>query len=142
MTLIDTPLRRSSAATSAQASSFDDFLAVLGELRLSTAVTVNLAEGTVKVDHRPIDLTRQELALLAHLAENADRTVSRDELFATVWRHRGLDTDSRTVDAHIRRLRRKLDVPELLTTVRGVGYRFNTAADVRVVRTRRHALVA
>ncbi len=142
MTLIDTPLRRSSAATSAQASSFDDFLAVLGELRLSTAVTVNLAEGTVKVDHRPIDLTRQEFALLAHLAENADRTASRDELFATVWRHRGLDTDSRTVDAHIRRLRRKLDVPELLTTVRGVGYRFNTAADVRVVRTRRHALVA
>ncbi len=142
MTLIDTPLSRSSAATSAQASSFDDFLAVLGELRLSTAVTVNLAEGTVKVDHRPIDLTRQEFALLAHLAENADRTVSRDELFATVWRHRGLDTDSRTVDAHIRRLRRKLDVPELLTTVRGVGYRFNTAADVRVVRTRRHALVA
>jgi len=143
MTLVDTPLRSSSrSASAASQTGLDDFLAVLDNLRLSNAVTVDLDRERVLVDHRPVDLTRQEFSLLAHLAAHADRTVSRDELFATVWRNRGLGTDSRTVDAHIRRLRRKLDVADLITTVRGQGYRFNSAPGVRVVRTRRHALVA
>ncbi|MCI1642418.1 MAG: winged helix-turn-helix domain-containing protein [Actinomyces sp.] len=149
MALVDTPARPVSgtsrppaAPTSEAADSLDDFLAVLDNLRLSNAVTVNLDENTVRIDRRLVDLTRQEFALLAHLARNADRTVSREELFSTVWRDRGLDAESRTVDAHIRRLRRKLDVADLLTTVRGEGYRFNSAPGVRVVRTRRHALAA
>ncbi len=143
MTLVEAPLSSAShCASGASHSGLDGFLAVLDNLRLSKAVTVDLDRATVLVDRRPVDLTRQEFALLAHLAAHADRTVSRNELFATVWRHRGLDSDSRTVDAHIRRLRRKLNAPDLLTTVRGEGYRFNSAPDVRVVWTRRHALVA
>mgnify|MGYP003622708592 CR=1 FL=1 len=82
----------------------------------------------------------------AHLAANADRVVSRDELFATVWSDRGLDADSRTVDAHIKRLRAKLDAPDLVSTVRGEGYRFNSAPSVLVRSTqlarRRTALAA
>lgn len=124
------------------ADSFNDFLSVLDNLRLSNTVTIDLDRHTVRVDRRPVGLCNQEFALLAHLAANADRTVSRDELFSTVWSDRGLDAQSRTVDAHIRRLRRKLDVADLITTVRGEGYRLNSAPGVRVVRTRRHELAA
>ncbi len=146
MTLVSTPTRPSSRRVHAQAgtsTSFDDFLSVLDNLRLAPrAVTVDVERRVVSVDHAAVDLCHQEFELLAHLARNADRTVSREELFETVWSTRDLDEGSRTVDAHIRRLRRKLDAPGLITTVRGEGYRFNSAPSVRVVRTRKTALAA
>lgn len=128
-------------------TSFDDFLSVLGNLRLAPArVDLDLERGSIVVDHAEVSLTHQEFGLLSHLARNADRTVSRDELFDTVWSNRDLDSESRTVDAHIRRLRRKLDTPDLISTVRGEGYRFNSAPSVLVRSTqlarRRTALAA
>lgn len=128
-------------------TSFEDFLSVLDNLRLAPSrVDIDLERGRVVVDHGEVSLTHQEFRLLAHLAANADRVVSRDELFATVWSDRGLDADSRTVDAHIKRLRAKLDAPDLVSTVRGEGYRFNSAPSVLVRSTqlarRRTALAA
>lgn len=128
-------------------TSFDDFLSVLDNLRLAPArVDLDLERGQVVVDHAVVVLTHQEFRLLAHLARNADRTVSREELFSTVWSDRGLDAESRTVDAHIRRLRAKLDTPDLISTVRGEGYRFNSAPSVLVrsgqLARRRTALAA
>ena len=80
---------------------------------------------------------------MAHLAANADRAVTRDELFASVWAHAELGSDSRTVDAHIRRLRKKLSIlPDLISTVRGAGYRFNSTPAVRVRVTRPVTLAA
>ncbi|MGH9295699.1 MAG: winged helix-turn-helix domain-containing protein, partial [Acidimicrobiales bacterium] len=61
------------------------------------------------------------------LLERAGRVVTRDSLIDRVW---GLDYvgDSKTLDVHIKRLRSKLEVdpsrPMLITTIRGVGYRF------------------
>ena len=79
----------------------------------------------------------------AHLAANADRSVTRDELFASVWADADLGSDSRTVDAHIRRLRKKLSIlPDLISTVRGEGYRFNSTPSVRVRVTRPVTLAA
>ena len=50
-----------------------------------------------------------------------------------MWAHAELGSDSRTVDAHIRRLRKKLAIlPDLISTVRGAGYRFNSTPAVRV----------
>ena len=78
-----------------------------------------------------IQFTRREIELLSYLARHADRPVSRDELLLEVWgyaRNSGIET--RTVDIHIAKLRRKIEVdpkqPANLITVRGAGYRLVT----------------
>ncbi|MDQ2800828.1 MAG: response regulator transcription factor [Armatimonadota bacterium] len=75
----------------------------------------------------PIALSRKEFDLLALLAAHRGRVFDRQTLLSRVW---GEDcyVDDRTVDVHIRWLREKLEItparPELLLTVRGVGYKF------------------
>ncbi|MGI6575601.1 MAG: response regulator transcription factor [bacterium] len=80
---------------------------------------------SVLVGGEVIEVTPREFDLLYYLAQNPRRVFTRDELLAAVW---GYDYfgDQRTVDVHIRRLRKKL-APlshEYLTTVWGVGYQF------------------
>lgn len=75
-----------------------------------------------------IAFTRREIEVLAYLAENADRPVSREELLAKVWGYaRNLDIETRTVDIHVAKIRRKIEPepkePRNLITVRGAGYR-------------------
>ncbi len=76
---------------------------------------------------RPLDLTRIEFALLAALQAEPGRVFTRDQLLNRAWPDGGLVTD-RTVDAHIKTLRRKLTDPDLIETVRGVGYRLREEA--------------
>ncbi|MCC7413304.1 MAG: response regulator transcription factor [Gammaproteobacteria bacterium] len=92
---------------------------------------------TVEIDTRnlcgrrqgeTISFTRREMALLAYLNAHGGRAVSREELLHKVWgyaRHAQIET--RTVDIHIAKLRRKIEVdpgePVYLVTVRGAGYR-------------------
>ena len=72
-------------------------------------------------------LTRTEFRLLAELVSAGGVVVTREELLQRVW---GYDYfgDTRLLDVHVRRLRRKIELdpdnPALLTTVRSVGYRF------------------
>ena len=78
-----------------------------------------------------IAFTRREMDVLAYLAQNADRPVSREELLAKVWGYaRNLDIETRTVDIHIAKIRRKIEPepkePRNLVTVRGAGYRLLT----------------
>jgi two-component system response regulator RegX3 len=75
-----------------------------------------------------IAFTRREMDILQYLGANPERPVSRDELLNKVWGYaRGLDIETRTVDIHIAKLRRKLEAdpaqPRYLVTVRGAGYR-------------------
>jgi DNA-binding response OmpR family regulator len=75
-----------------------------------------------------ITFTRREIDVLSYLAQNHDRPVSRNELLLKVWGYaRNLDIETRTVDIHIAKLRRKIEVnpkePVSLVTVRGAGYR-------------------
>ena len=87
---------------------------------------VQVHEGTVRRAGRAVHLTRTELHLLAALAAQAGRTVTREQLLQQVW---GYDYfgDTRLLDVHVRRLRAKVEddagSPRLVTTVRGVGYR-------------------
>jgi two-component system response regulator RegX3 len=79
-------------------------------------------------DNEEITFTRREIDVLSYLAQNQDRPVSRDELLIKVWGYaRNLDIETRTVDIHIAKLRRKIEQnpkePEYLITVRGAGYR-------------------
>src|SRR5690606_36319565 len=82
---------------------------------------------TVRIDETEVALTPKEFDLLWHLASRPDRTFTRPELLESVW---GFDYfgDDRTVDVHIKRLRRKIELPDhpyrYIQTVWGVGYKF------------------
>lgn len=84
-------------------------------------------EGRVSKSGRSIALTRIEFELLCELASSPRRVFSRDQLLSNVW---GYDYfgDGRVVDAHIRRLRKKIEnepsEPSFVITVRGLGYKF------------------
>jgi DNA-binding response OmpR family regulator len=77
-----------------------------------------------------LPLTKTEYRLLHIFMENANKVLSRDQLLELVWGYEYLG-DSRLVDAHIRRLRLKIedvpDEPKIIATVRGMGYRLLTA---------------
>ncbi len=76
------------------------------------------------IDGREVPLTATEFRLLRQLMERADRVQTREQLLSEVWGYAD-DVDSRTVDTHIRRLRRKLGAhAERIETVIGVGYCF------------------
>jgi len=83
-------------------------------------------EGTTRRAGRELHLTHTEFRLLVELAAHAGHVVTREQLLQHVW---GYDYfgDTRLLDVHIRRLRSKVerdpDHPELVTTVRSVGYR-------------------
>ena len=75
-----------------------------------------------------LTFTRREIEILQYLRANADRPVSRGELLTRVWGYdRTADIETRTVDIHIAKLRRKIEPdakePRNLITVRGAGYR-------------------
>jgi DNA-binding response OmpR family regulator len=90
------------------------------------SVELSPGAGTVQRDGVPVALTKTEFHLLCELAEHQGLVLSREQLLERVW---GYDYfgDSRLVDAHIRRLRTKIERdpsdPTIIETVRGLGYR-------------------
>ena len=90
-------------------------------------VQVDLDRRIVRRKNEEVRLTRAEYNLLAFFLQNPDRALSRDVLLNSVW---GYDSfpNTRTVDAHVVRLRQKLETtaetPRHFVTVHGVGYRF------------------
>ncbi len=88
-------------------------------------LTMDLANYTVHITGRPVELTYKEYELLRYLAQNQGRVVTRETLLNKVW---GYDFygGARTVDVHIRRLRAKIEDRHntFVETVRNVGYRF------------------
>ncbi len=85
-------------------------------------VTLDPAAREARVDGREVELTRREFDLLRFLVERAGRVVTRDELLEGVWEERFF-SPTRTIEVHVAQLRRKLGHPELIQTVRGVGYK-------------------
>ena len=87
------------------------------------ALTVNLEKFAARCGDRTLELTASELRLLATLAREPGRVTGRPELLAAVGDPKRF-ADERTVDAHVKNLRKKLgDCGRQLETVRGVGYR-------------------
>jgi two-component system response regulator RegX3 len=90
-------------------------------------VTIDLRAREVHVAGRRVELTAREYELLAFLAEHPRTVFSREELLEHVWGTRF--QDPATVTEHIRRVRMKLEgrppQRQLLTTLRGMGYRFD-----------------
>lgn len=92
------------------------------------ALTLDVGRHEVTLGGEKIELTLKEFELLRTLMENAGRAMARNELLDRVWGY-GYAGETRTLDMHIRSLRAKLhenaDAAGFISTVRGVGYRFN-----------------
>jgi DNA-binding response OmpR family regulator len=91
-----------------------------GDVELRREQGIALKGGT------ELNLTKTEFRLLCEFADHAGMVLSRDQLLERVWGYEYLG-DSRLVDAHVRRLRVKIedhpDDPKLIVTARGIGYR-------------------
>ena len=89
-------------------------------------LVIDNAAHSVLVDDKPVSLTAKEYDLLLFLAQNPNRTFSKEQLFDRVW---GLDAlgDISTVAVHIQRIRDKINTgsEKHIQTIWGVGYRFN-----------------
>jgi len=110
-------LRRSRVVTDAQR-----------RIRLSDDIEVDTTNLTGQRRGEPLVFTRREIEILQYLNANDERPVSRDELLSKVWGYaRNLHLETRTVDIHIAKLRRKIEpdaaAPRHIVTVRGAGYR-------------------
>jgi two-component system response regulator RegX3 len=98
----------------------------------SGQVRVDPDRRRVFVRGEEVHLRRKEFELLLLLVENAGRVLTRDVLIDRVW---GTDYigDTKTLDVHVKRLRSRIETdpssPKLITTVRGVGYRFDSSGD-------------
>jgi DNA-binding response OmpR family regulator len=95
-------------------------------------VTLEPEARRVSVDGRPITLSVKEFDLLYALIREAGTTITRERLMRDVW-HTTWYASSKTLDMHVSWLRRKLGdsatKPRYITTVRGVGLRFETGED-------------
>jgi two-component system alkaline phosphatase synthesis response regulator PhoP len=86
-------------------------------------LVIDRTSYTIKVKGREISLPKKEFELLFFLAQSPNKVFSRDDLLQNIW---GSDVYvlARTVDVHIRKVREKIG-DDYITTVKGVGYKFN-----------------
>lgn len=89
-------------------------------------LTVDFAKIQVSVGNKPVELTSKEFELLKTLMKAKGRVLSRDYLLDTIWGFdASIDIQTRTVDVHIRTLRKKLKAASgRIVTVKNYGYRF------------------
>ena len=92
-----------------------DHLLTLGNLQL------DVINHAVTVDGQPLSLTAQEFELLKALMQSPDAALTREQLLRTAWGYQGVG-ETRTVDVHVQRLRRKLG-SSAIETVYKLGYR-------------------
>jgi DNA-binding response OmpR family regulator len=97
---------------------------VSGVEDISALGPVTLARGAreVHVDGDEVELTQREFDLLEFLLRHAGQVVTRDQLLESVWGFLS-PGETRTVEVHVAQLRKKLRHPDLIKTVRGVGYK-------------------
>jgi DNA-binding response OmpR family regulator len=92
-------------------------------------IEIDLDSRTVHINNTPVQLTHMEYELLSLLARNPGKVFTREHLLDLLWND-GQFTETRTVDVHIRRLRRSLEEhglnPGIIETIRSVGYRFSS----------------
>lgn len=111
-------LRRSQPQVDADSLTFHD-------------VTMDLAGHRVRRNGRDVHLGPTEFRLLRYLLQHPGRVFSREQLLNAVWGH-DVYVEPRTVDVHVRRLRKALNKPEehdVIRTVRAAGYSLDLAAD-------------
>jgi len=90
-------------------------------------IAIDRERYTIRCDGREIALPRKEFALLDLLCSSPGKLVSREEIYARIWGSEVIVGD-RTIDVHIRKLRQKIG-QRRITTVKGVGYRYEPDKD-------------
>ena len=91
-------------------------------LRLDPDIEIDPAARVVRRDGQPVALTAKEFDLLVLFVQNKNVALCRDRIFERVWNEEYLG-DSRTVDLHVQRMRKKLGLEDRLTAVYKIGYR-------------------
>lgn len=112
-------IRRSNASYSDEELDFDD-------------IKINLKEFKVFRANKQIHLGPTEFKMLKHFMQNPKRVFSREQLLNSIWGH-GVFIEERTIDTHVRRLRKALNLngkKDLIRTIRGAGYSFDTKGRV------------
>ena len=87
-------------------------------------LTLHLTQGTVSVEGKSVELTRNELKILSHLMTHAGKIVPRADLIEALWESQ-IYIDDNTLSVNVTRLRGKLEklgLPDLIKTRRGLGY--------------------
>lgn len=102
----------------------------VGDVVVIGNVSLNTERHVLMVSGQEVQVPLKEFELLEILMRNAGRVLSRTELMNSIWGENYFG-DGKTLDVHIKRLRSKIEVdsanPELLKTIRGLGYRFEKA---------------
>lgn len=103
-------------------------------LQLGDGLQVDTRNLCARRADEEIAFTRREMDILNYLYSHADRPVPREELLTKIWGYaKNLDLETRTVDIHIAKLRRKIETdpahPRVLITIRGAGYRLMAGPD-------------
>ena len=122
MMRVDAVMSRYKKIRGAESDADSHEVFVIGELR------ADLTARVVTVGGKRVDMSPKEYDLLFYLIKNKNVALSREKLITEVW---GYDYygDDRTLDTHIKLLRRSLgDSAKYIVTLRGVGYRFDTNA--------------
>lgn len=94
-----------------------------GNVMQAFDVVLDAGEHTVTQNGQPVELTPNEFLLLEQLMRNRGAALYRDTLYERVWGGDRTETDTRTLDLHIMRLRRKLHWYDHIETVYRIGYR-------------------
>ena len=97
-------------------------------IRLGDTVEIDCVNLNGHAGGKRLEFTRREMDILRYLHQHSSRPVPREELLSKIWGYdRNMDIETRTVDIHIAKLRRKIETqashPRFLLTVRGAGYR-------------------
>ena len=100
-------------------------LALLGHNEPLGQLAIDEGERVAVLDGERVELTAQEFALLLALMENPDMPISREQLLRKAWGYQSIG-ETRTVDVHVQRLRKKLGV-DRIETVYKCGYRLKMA---------------
>lgn len=91
-------------------------------------IFINFEQHEISKENKKIDLTLKEFELLEILIKNKGRVMTREFLLDKIWGYEYIG-ETRTVDVHIRHLRKKIEdddkSPKYIQTVRGIGYRFS-----------------
>lgn len=95
----------------------------------SNGITVRLLENRVWKNNREVELTAAEYRLLCLLMRNPNKVLTREVILDRLWDNSGSFIDNNTLSVYVRRLREKIEdnpeKPELLLTVRRLGYKWN-----------------
>lgn len=89
-------------------------------------LVIDVTQQTVRRNGKLVDLTNKEFELLVYFVRNQGVTLARETLYENIWDFADDMVDTRTVDLHVQRLRKKLDLADRITTVFRVGYRMET----------------